>query len=63
MTDIGVEGYWDEIKAKTLAQQEAKMQTYHALKELALPIPHDLNLECRGTYEAWKAKQDGDNCS
>jgi hypothetical protein len=40
-----VDQYNDELAKKTIAQQEAKMKTYEALKNRNLPIPPDLKAE------------------
>lgn len=38
----------EELKAKTIAQQRAKIETYDALAEQGLPIPWDLKAEIEG---------------
>lgn len=40
-----VEEYNEELVSKTIAQQEAKMKAYKALKNAGLPIPPDLKAE------------------
>ena len=63
ITPPNLNEYWEGIKNKTIHQQEAKMLTYHALLELELPIPPDLDGECSGHYASWKAARNGDNRS
>jgi hypothetical protein len=41
-----IRAYNYELAIRTLVQQEAKLSTYWALKELGLPIPYDLRNEC-----------------
>lgn len=38
--------YNTELKEQTIAQQEAKMETYYALTVKGLPVPLDLKAEC-----------------
>ena len=40
------EEYNTELKEQTIAQQEAKMETYYALTVKGLPVPLDLKAEC-----------------
>lgn len=51
--------YWTEMKRKTILQQRAKMETYHALVKRGLPAPPDLWNECAGNYDPSKFNEDG----
>lgn len=44
--------YNDELKEKTIAQQQAKMDTYVALTNKGLPIPQDLRSEVESVLQA-----------
>lgn len=46
-----VKTYNDELKEKTLAQQQAKMDTYTALTVKGLPIPQDLRAEVESVLQ------------
>ena len=41
-----IDEYNTELKEQTIAQQEAKMDTYYALTVKGLPVPLDLKAEC-----------------
>jgi hypothetical protein len=46
-----VEVYNRELKQKTIAQQQAKVDTYTALKNQNLPIPPDLKAEVESAFQ------------
>ena len=51
--------YNEELKQKTIAQQQAKMDTYEALTAMGLPIPQDLRAEVESVLQPTQTAGEG----